>query len=221
MKHFTFSRTVLASLIIMLATFITAPSFAALNAYLKLKSLSGGKTYTCKLDESGKFSFENVEPGKYDLVFVLDGSRSSDDGTIQSIEINSFSWGASNALGKQGKSTPVTRSNISNNRTGSVEPSGKQGTGSPVTRSNISNNRTATVDAKGPEVTCNGKVVATGDLDGDGVPDELSSSVIWSPKSNIRSTSASDIILHEIVVTNSTTAEGKVKASWNLKENVK
>jgi len=195
MKQFSISRIGWASLIIMLATFVTVPSFAALNAYLKLKSLSGGKTYTCKLDEKGEFSFVNVEPGKYDLVFVLDGSRSTDDGTIQSIEISSFSWGASNTAGKQGKSTPVTRSNISNNRT-------------------------ATVDAKGPEVTCNGKTVATGDLDGDGIPDVLASSVIWSPKSNIHSTLL-DVIFHEITVTNSTTVEGKLKASWNLKENVK
>jgi len=199
MKHFS-SRIGWASLIVALATFFSAPSFAALNAYLKLKSLSGGKTYTCKLDDNGKFSFENVEPGKYDLIFVLDGSRSTDDGTIQSIEISSFSWGASNTAGKQGKSTPVTRSNISNNRT--------------------ANTRTATVDAQGPIVTCNGKTVATGDLDGDGIPDVLSASVIWSPKSNLRSSSP-DVILHDIVVTSSTTVEGKVKPSWNIKENTK
>jgi hypothetical protein len=199
MKHFSINRIGFASLVVALATFFSAPSFAALNAYLKLKSTSGGKTYSCKLDESGKFSFENVEPGKYDLVFVLDGSRSTDDGTIQSIEINSFSWGASNSAGKQGKSTPVTRSNISNNRTA---------------------NKTFTVDATGPTVTCNGKTVATGDLDGDGIADELSSSIIWSPKSNLRSSSA-DVILHDIVVTNATTVEGKCKASWNLKENTK
>lgn len=215
----------MTGLLVLMFSFLCVNSFAALNAYLKLKSLSGGKTYTCKLDNNGKFSFENVEPGKYDLIFVLDGSKSQDDGTIQSIEISSFSWGASNTAGKQGKSTPVTRSNISNNRTGSTDggdptPSEKQGKSTPVTRSNISNNRTATVDAQGPVVTCNGKTVQTGDLDGDGVPDELSSSVIWSPKSNIRSTSP-EVILHEIVVTSSTTAEGKLKASWNLKENVK
>jgi hypothetical protein len=197
MKHVSINRIGFASLVVALATFFSVPSFAALNAYLKLKSVSGGKTYTCKLDQSGKFSFENVEPGTYDL--VLDGSRSSDDGTIQSIEINSFSWGASNTTGKQGKSTPVTRSNISNNRTA---------------------NKTFTVDATGPVITCNGKTVPTGDLDGDGIPDEISSSIIWSPKSNLRSSSA-DVILHDIVVTTAATVEGKMKASWNLKENVK
>ncbi len=186
MKQSTITRL---SLIIALLATMSIESFAALNAYLKLKRAKDGKTYTAKVDATGKFSFDNVEPGKYDLIIGLEGTPSEEDRTIRSIEISSFSWGEASATGSRTKS-----------------------------RSNIQNNRTATVDAQGP--TVNGKSVATGDLNGDGIADTITTPVTYSPK-NIYS-GLIDVVFHELTVTKKMeTIEGKVKTTWNLKENVK
>ena len=82
------------ALILVLLVAMSIESSAALNAYLKLKR-ADGKMYTAKVDATGKFTFENVEPGKYDLVVGVEGTKSEEDGTIRTIEISSFSWGVS------------------------------------------------------------------------------------------------------------------------------
>lgn len=195
MKHFSINHVVKASLIVLLIAFMTVPSFAALNAYLKLKGHKGAKTYTCKLDNDGKFSFDNVEPGTYDLIFVLDGSRSTDDGTLVKIEVSSFSWGATNTSA----SARITKS-----------------------RSNIQNNRTATVDAAPPSVTSDGKAIATGDLDGDGAPDAISAPVAVSLSNlAIEGKGQEKVVLKDVIVSSVCAPKGTVKGSWNLKENVK
>lgn len=81
-------------LVVALLAVMSIESFAALNAYLKLKR-GDGKTYTANVDNTGKFTFENVEPGKYDLVIGVEGTKSDEDATIRTIEISSFSWGIS------------------------------------------------------------------------------------------------------------------------------
>lgn len=83
-------------LVVALLTALSVESFAALNAYLKLKR-GDGKTYTANVDNTGKFTFDNVEPGKYDLVIGVEGTKSEEDATIRTIEISSFSWGISSA----------------------------------------------------------------------------------------------------------------------------
>ena len=152
----TSSNRIFGISFVLAAMLISTSSFAALNAYLKLKG-SNGKTYKTTADASGKFSFSNVEPGNYKLVWVLPPGEGSPTGDCE-IHIESFSWGATNTGGTidaplstdaQGKSTPATRSNISNNRSSgggtevSPEPVEMQGKSTPVTRSNISNNRSS------------------------------------------------------------------------------
>jgi hypothetical protein len=183
-----------------LALFVfTSSSFAALNAYLQLKGQKSGKTYKCKLDESGKFSFSDVEAGTYDLVFVLDGTRSQDDGVIQTIEISSFSWGASNAVVTTG--TKITKS-----------------------RSNIQNNKTAgfTVDASGPEVTSQGVRVATGDVDGDGIPDVIISPLRMKISNADGSRGlASTAVLSGITIAPNASVGGELKTTYDLKKGTK
>jgi hypothetical protein len=207
MKHYSLNRIKMAGFFVLALSFLASNSFAALNAYLQLKGQKSGKTYKCKLDESGKFSFHDVEPGQYDLVFEVTatdqaGNTGADSRTMPtSIEISSFSWGMSNS--------------------GSLSVSGVQGKSTPVTRSNISNNRTAG-SAAPPEVTSGGVRVATGDVNGDGVADMITSPVTvkgWDPST--KQGVMSKVVIHDIVIMSVSSPEGTVKGGWNLKENVK
>jgi hypothetical protein len=142
-------RTALMSFVIV-ALSVTLANAVTSSAQGKHIKLSGnGKTYEATTDNNGNFSFVNVEPGTYKLIWVLPKGTTPQNTESTSIEISSFSWGATNSSPSstgsmaQGKSTPVTRSNISNNRGGaSVDGELSQGKSTPVTRSNISNNRT-------------------------------------------------------------------------------
>jgi hypothetical protein len=207
------NRIALTSLFVMSLLVLSTSSFAALNAYLKLKPSKGTKgeaTYQCKLDESGKFSFHDVAPGQYDLVLEVTatdqaGNTGSDSKTMpSSIEISSFSWGTSNS--------------------GSLSTSAVQGKSTQVTRSNISNNKSATwtVDSQPPDVTCDGVRVATGDVNGDGVPDMITSAVTvkgWDPEK--KEGISSKVVIHDITIMSVSSPEGACKASWDLKKNVK
>jgi hypothetical protein len=202
MKHN--NRFFTASLIALAVLFFSSQAFAAVDAFIWFKNTSTGNTFKCKIDNDGKFSCPNVEPGKYDVIFVCSGETSptgeKKSGCPSSIEISSFSWGTSNTAGKQGKSTQVTRSNISNNRAAGF-----------------------TVDATGPVVTIDGVRVATADVNGDGVSDKISSPVSVSLGHLVLiGHDYSQVVLKDIVVSSeSSKLDGAVKASWNLKENVK
>ncbi|HET9135074.1 MAG TPA: hypothetical protein VFO76_00440 [Candidatus Kapabacteria bacterium] len=142
----TFRTALMSFVIIALSvTLATAATGSAQGKHIKLSG--NGKTYEATADENGNFSFTGVEPGTYKLVWVLPKGTTPQNTESASIEISSFSWGASNSTPTgsmaQGKSTPATRSNISNNRGGaSVDGELSQGKSTPATRSNISNNRT-------------------------------------------------------------------------------
>lgn len=78
-------------------------SVAAESVHLFLKG-NNGKTYKTSTDASGKFSFDNVEPGKYELVWVLPDGTTPDKIESAAIEIESFSWGVSQ-MSHHGSST--------------------------------------------------------------------------------------------------------------------
>lgn len=102
------TKRILGLSFVLSALLISSSSFAALNAYLKLKG-SNGKTYTTTADASGKFSFSNVEPGTYKLLWVLPPGEGAPTGSC-SIEIASWSSGGSNksSVGSTGMSSGKT-----------------------------------------------------------------------------------------------------------------
>ena len=218
MTHHRTNRILAASLFMLAVLFLASNSFAALNAYLQLKGQKQGKIYTAKPDASGKFTFSNVDPDTYDLVFVYAvdkaGNTGSDartatatggavDPTPATIEIPSFSWGATNSSGSMSGSMSQGKEAV-------------QGKSTPVTRSNISNNRSFTVDAQGP--TVDGVAVATGDLNGDGIPDVIAKSVsspVSSPSPD--GSESSKVVIHDITIMKACSPSGKMNPSgWDL-----
>ncbi|MBS1903814.1 MAG: FG-GAP repeat protein [Bacteroidetes bacterium] len=200
MTHTRNTRMTFATLLALAIVLFASNTFAALNAYLQLKGTKSGKIYKSSLDASGKFSFSNVEPGTYSLIFV------SEDGSNPpaSIEIQSFSWGATN-------SGSMSSGSMSSGRASASATTSKN---SPVTRSNISNNR----------VSCpSGVTVSTGDLDGDGIPDVITSPVTISISNadGSRGQVFSKVVLQDITVSSACSPSGACKGNWNLKENVK
>ncbi|MEP7234645.1 MAG: hypothetical protein ABI778_05050 [Ignavibacteriota bacterium] len=204
------NRRILGVFIVVASLVVTSTSFAALNAYLKLKR-SDGKTYSCTCDAGGNFKFLNVEPGTYKLLWVV-GQGEGSLSEPSSIEISSFSWGATNTgsmlSSEQAKSTQVTRSNISNNRTaGTVETGAADATSQPVTKSssNIQNNLTTgggtgKVSVQDLHYTC------------------TSSQVSKSGTDNFV------IVLEDVVVSSVTSPSGKIgsmRATWDLAKGTK
>jgi len=140
-------------------TFFTTLSLAAETVHLHLKDAKG-KIYKCNTDATGKFSFPNVEPGKYELIWVLPDGTTPDNTESCSIEIQSFSWGASNTRTVEPAAqaaVPVGGSSRPNgpsggppspdhtpppaaNQGGQGDNSGAKGTAAKKSRSNISNN---------------------------------------------------------------------------------
>jgi len=207
MKRFH-NQTAFAGIFVLAVLLFASNSFAALNYYLTLKGQKQGKIYKATPDAGGKFTFTNVEPDMYDLTFVVTATdqagNTGSDAKVSKIEISSFSWGTTN-------SGSVV----------SVVP-GETGRNTPVTRSNISNNRSFTVDATAPVVTLSGTRVATGDLNGDGVPDVISSPVSVTIDSHPTDPSqVSQIVLKNILVMSVSSPSGACKASYDLKKNVK
>ncbi len=103
-------------------------SVAAESVHLFLKG-SNGKTYKTSTDASGKFSFDNVEPGKYELVWVLPDGTTPEKIESAAIEIESFSWG----LSQRTTETPTAAQ--APGGTGRPSPSGPSGgapTGQPA-----------------------------------------------------------------------------------------
>jgi hypothetical protein len=197
MNHTLNHRLIVAAMFALAATIFASNSFAALNAYLTLKG-ANGKTYQSTVDPNGKFSFTNVEPGTYSLIWVCDDGSNPPS----SIEISSFSWGATN-------SGSVSSGSMSSGRaSGTVQTKTSQ-----VTRSNISNNR----------VSCpSGVTVATGDVDGDGTADMITSPVtITSPSLTKVGMTYQKIVFENVMVSSVCSPGGACKASWNLKKNVK
>ena len=92
MPHFSIHRfTVAALFVLAISTIGSSVSFGGIEAYLNLKG-SNGQSYKATPDASGKFTFEDVEPGTYRLLFV--GSPAIFESAHPPlIEIQSFSWG--------------------------------------------------------------------------------------------------------------------------------
>jgi hypothetical protein len=216
MKRIEKHHVAFAGIFALAVLFISSSSFAALNAYLKLKGQKQGKTYKATPDASGKFKFSDVEPDVYDLTFEVTatdqaGNTGSDSKKISTIEISSFSWGSTNVGSNSGPGS----------QGGGITPDAAQGKSTPVTRSNISNNRTFTVDAQGPVVTISGVHVATGDVNGDGIADMITSPVKISVNGASDSGPASEIVLKNIMITSISSPSGECKAGYNVKANVK
>src|SRR5688572_18677408 len=85
---------------LVLALFVSQ-AFAATGQHLQLRETKTKKIYNAKTDASGKFTFDKIEAGTYDLVWVLPDGTSPDNTESASIDIQSFSWGVSN-MGSHG-----------------------------------------------------------------------------------------------------------------------
>lgn len=86
-----------------LALFTTA-SIGAETVHLYLKGTKG-KTYkVVKTDPQGKFSFDDLEPDTYTLIWILPDGTTPENTESASIEIESFSWGVSQ-MNHHGSST--------------------------------------------------------------------------------------------------------------------
>jgi len=138
-------KNFIRTLVLVALAFITSASFAAQSVHLMLKG-SGGKVYACKSDASGKFSFSKVEPGTYQLVWVLPDGTTPDNTESCAIEVESFSWGATN-MGTGGHGGGGGAGRVSSTSTGAVDSDDDNdgvSESSKVTksRSNIQNNRT-------------------------------------------------------------------------------
>ncbi|MEI8135160.1 MAG: type VI secretion system tube protein Hcp [bacterium] len=115
----TSNRRILVTGLFAIAFFFvtSAAAFGSWNAYLQIKD-EKGKTYKAKPDANGKFSFGEVQPGKYKLYVVgsEDFFAPSADGKKGTIEISSFSWGmnqhqgtmGSGSTGRQGSTPSVS-----------------------------------------------------------------------------------------------------------------
>ena len=98
----TFSSRILSAAFVLAAMVFATSAFAAKGIIVCKPSggTTSGKSYSSEIDANGKFSFKNVEPGKYNLVWVLpEGTDVSKTGAC-SIHIESFSFGASNSTKK-------------------------------------------------------------------------------------------------------------------------
>jgi hypothetical protein len=137
-------KNFIRTLVLIALAFFTTASFAAESVHLMLKG-SGGKVYACKTDASGKFTFDKVEPGTYQLVCILPDGKSPDNTESASIEIQSFSWGATQ-MGSHGGSTGAGRVTTTSTTTPALDPDddGDGVSSEKITksRSNIQNNRT-------------------------------------------------------------------------------
>ncbi len=135
----TFTQRIFSATVVAAFLLLSTTSFAALNAYLKLEGAK--QSYTCTADNSGQFSFKDVQPGTYKLVWVLQKGEGAPTGDC-SIEISSFSFGASNqssvgggGMGA-GKSSVTTTTTTTEVTTTTVDAVQKQ-----KTKSNNSNER--------------------------------------------------------------------------------
>ncbi|MEP7234033.1 MAG: type VI secretion system tube protein Hcp [Ignavibacteriota bacterium] len=204
------SRFMTASIFVLaLSVLSTSVSFGALNAYLKLKGQHSGKSYKAVPDASGKFSFKDVAPDTYTLVFVGSPAspavtvkgESSDDGHKDWIEISSFSFGSSN----------------SGSMTTGSGASGREASAPSVSEIVV----TKQMDAVSPR----GVTVASGAPNRSTLATQCAKGTHFPPvKLEMRTTGSGDpstVVYQDIVVASTGTLDGAVKASWNLKENVK
>ncbi|HYM19786.1 MAG TPA: FG-GAP repeat protein [Candidatus Kapabacteria bacterium] len=210
MKYIQKHRILLASLFILAVTVLASNSFAALNAYMVFKGQTNGKTYKATPDADGKFTFSNVDSGMYSLILVIDAAgnappsaeKKKSDEHPKSIELMSFSWGATNAGAR-----------ITNRPQGSnAQLSSASKTGAPASP-------TFTPDVVGQYQTR----VATGDLNGDGIPDVIVSSVTATIDTHSADASqVSTVILQNVLVTSACSPTGKVTSrGWDIKANTK
>lgn len=75
---------------------IASQLLAATGQHLQLREVKTKKIYNGKTDASGKFSFDKIEAGTYQLVLVLPEGTTPENTESCTIDIQSFSWGVSN-----------------------------------------------------------------------------------------------------------------------------
>ena len=119
-------------------------AFAATGQHLQLRETKTKKIYNAKTDASGKFTFDKIEAGTYDLVWVLPEGTSPENTESASIEIQSFSWGVSNMGSHGGGGGGGAGKTVGTSTTKTDDDNDGAGEASRVTktRSNIQNNRT-------------------------------------------------------------------------------
>jgi len=125
---------------------IAAQLIAATGQHLQLRDVKTKKVYNVKSDASGKFTFDKIEAGTYQLVLVLPEGSTPDNTESCEIEIQSFSWGVSNmgtgghgGGGGAGKlSSPGTTTDDDNDGAPDANARGAV----KRAKSNVSNNRT-------------------------------------------------------------------------------
>ena len=201
----TFTQRIFGATVVAAFLLLSTTSFAALNAYLTLKG-SNSKSYTCTADNSGQFSFKDVEPGTYKLVWTLKG-EGEPTGPC-SIEISSFSWGTSNPVsgGRRGMSAGKSTISTTTTTTETTTTTDQAGRTSPVSRGNVTNNPTigggaGKVSVQGISFTCNASKLR---------------------KSTEAGGMYETIILEEVMVSSVSSASGKVdRMSWDLATNKK
>ena len=142
----TFTSRILKASFVLAAMLFATSAFAA-KGIIVIKPSSGGtgKTYSCTPDASGKFSFSNVEPGTYKLLWVLpEGTDPIKTGSC-SITVG-FTYAKRAAIDdNQTKDVTNVTSTLTTEMSpasGGSDPQGKQ-TGPRVSKSNVSNNRTS------------------------------------------------------------------------------
>lgn len=138
----TFTQRIFGATVVAAFLLLSTTSFAALNAYLTLKG-ANGKSYTCTADNSGQFSFKDVQPGTYKLIWTLPKGDGAPTGEC-AIEISSFSWGASNSTSVGGSGMGAGKSTISTTTTTETTTTTIDETSNNQvkrSKSNVSNNR--------------------------------------------------------------------------------
>jgi type VI secretion system secreted protein Hcp len=120
MKHIF---SILAALAIILAATLSARAQGSTDAFIQIKGAGG--TYTSKLDPAGNATISNVKPGTYSVALLLPAVQKVREAAVvpsessekheKWIEVQSWSWGASNptTIGSQSTGAGTGKASMS------------------------------------------------------------------------------------------------------------